>query len=189
MLAFSGREHRSYGRAWRNRDGWRTAARGESGYSAAYSGYEADLYSAGAADEEYAPGVSRRAYDETGPGHGVRSRAYGEDDDRPGDDSSWRAARYESGQYLQRTWQENPLVIGAASAVMGALVGLAVPESDREHQLMGEARDSVVETVQGSVRDKVNQVQQAATDAVVTVKEAAASAVGVAEDPSGQRRG
>ena len=188
MLAFGGRDHRSYGRARRNRDGWRTPSRGRTQYSAAYSGYEANVYAAGAAAEEYAPEVSRRAYDEAGRGYGVRSRDYGEDDERTGDGSSWRR-QYESGQYLQRTWHENPLVIGAASAVIGALVGLAVPESERENQLMGEARDSVVETAQESVRDKVNQVQQAATDAVNTVKEAAGSAVGVAEDSSEERRG
>jgi hypothetical protein len=189
MLAFGGRDHRSYGRARRNRDDWRTASRGDGPYAAADSRYEANLYPAGAAGDEYAPGASRGAYDETGRGYGVRSRAYGEDEDGPDDGSSWRVRRDQSSQYLQRTWHEHALVIGAASAVVGALVGLAVPESEREHQLMGEARDSVVETVQESVRDKVNQVQQAATDAVNTVKEAAGSAVGVVEDASGQRRG
>jgi gas vesicle protein len=80
---------------------------------------------------------------------------------------------------LRRTWNETPLLIGAASAILGAIVGLTVPETNRENQLMGETRDSMLDTVQETVRDKVNQVQQAATDAAGMVQEAAKSAVGL----------
>lgn len=88
---------------------------------------------------------------------------------------------------VQRTWNENPLVIGAASAAVGALVALALPETDRENQLMGETRDSIVETVQDTVRDKVNQVQEAATSAVGKVQEAATNAVGLSESAGADR--
>jgi hypothetical protein len=44
---------------------------------------------------------------------------------------------------------------------------------------MGSARDGMIETVQETVREKVDQVQQAATDAAGTVQEAAKSAVGL----------
>jgi Protein of unknown function (DUF3618) len=92
-------------------------------------------------------------------------------------------ASSESGDYLpiqlRRTWNETPLLIGAASAILGAIVGLTVPETNRENQLMGETRDNMLDTVQETVRDKVNQVQQAATDAAGIVQEAAKSAVGL----------
>ena len=80
---------------------------------------------------------------------------------------------------LRRTWNETPLLIGAASAILGAIVGLTVPETNRENQLMGETRDNMLDTVQETVRDKVNQVQQAATDAAGIVQEAAKNAVGL----------
>jgi len=54
---------------------------------------------------------------------------------------------------MQRMLRENPLMIGAAAIVVGAAVGMALPETERENQLMGEARDSVVWGVQEKVRD------------------------------------
>ena len=98
------------------------------------------------------------------------------------------SAAAEMGHYvpnqLRRTWHETPLLIGAASAILGAIVGLTVPETDRENELMGETRDSVLDTVQETVRDKVTQVQQAATDAAGIVQDAAKSAVGLASKDS-----
>ncbi|MCA1560066.1 MAG: DUF3618 domain-containing protein [Acidobacteria bacterium] len=67
---------------------------------------------------------------------------------------------------MQRMLRENPLMIGAAAIVVGAAVGMALPETERENQLMGEARDSVVEGVQEKVRDTAERVQKAAGDVV-----------------------
>ena len=85
---------------------------------------------------------------------------------------------------LRRTWNESPLLIGAAAAVLGAIAGLAVPETERENELMGETRDSMLDTVQETVRDKVTEVQQAATNAASLVQDAAKSAVGLGEADS-----
>ena len=35
---------------------------------------------------------------------------------------------------VQRAWRENPLMMGAASAVLGLIVGLAVPETEIENE-------------------------------------------------------
>jgi gas vesicle protein len=88
---------------------------------------------------------------------------------------------------LRRTWNETPLLIGAASAILGAIVGFTAPETERENQLMGETRDNMLDTVQETVRDKVDQVQQAATDAAGIVQEAAKSAVGLTSHDSTQQ--
>ena len=85
---------------------------------------------------------------------------------------------------LRRTWNDTPLLIGAASAILGAIVGLMAPETNRENQLMGETRDNMLDTVQETVRDKVNQVQKAATDAAGIVQDAAKSAVGLTSHDS-----
>lgn len=79
---------------------------------------------------------------------------------------------------LQRTWEENPLVIGAASALLGALIGMAVPESEMENEYLGPRRAQMVEDVQDAVREKVDDVQQAATRAADQVK----AAVGISDD-------
>jgi len=67
---------------------------------------------------------------------------------------------------LQRSWQQNPLMMGAASAVLGLIVGMAVPQTEIENEYMGEARDNALEGVQQTVRETVGKVQDAATSAV-----------------------
>jgi hypothetical protein len=94
------------------------------------------------------------------------------------------SAALPSQAYLQRAWHQNPLMIGVAAAVAGAVVGLGVPETDRENELMGETRDRMIDTVQDTVRDKVDQVQQAATTAVSSVQDAAKEAVGLGSSQS-----
>ena len=68
--------------------------------------------------------------------------------------------------HMQRMLRENPLMIGAAAIVVGAAVGMTLPETERENQLMGEARDNVVDGVQEKVRDTAERVQRAASDVV-----------------------
>jgi len=67
---------------------------------------------------------------------------------------------------VQRAWQQNPLMMGAASAALGLMVGLAIPETEIENEYMGETRDNAIEGVQQSVRDTVQRVQDAASSAV-----------------------
>jgi Protein of unknown function (DUF3618) len=93
-----------------------------------------------------------------------------------------RSGRYTRRSYVERTWDGNPLMVGAASAVLGILIGLGVPETEREHELMGETRDNMIGTVQDTVRSKAEQVQQAAANAVSTVQDAAKEAVGLSTE-------
>jgi hypothetical protein len=63
---------------------------------------------------------------------------------------------------LQRMLDQSPLVVGAGALLLGVAFGLAVPETDAENQLMGEARDNVVGRVRDTARDAASQVQEAA---------------------------
>ncbi len=84
-----------------------------------------------------------------------------------------RMARRRQNQ-LQRIMNENPVLVGAAALLLGAAVGLAVPETETENEWMGEARDNVVERARDVARDAANEVQDAAT----TVADAAKKLVG-----------
>jgi hypothetical protein len=67
--------------------------------------------------------------------------------------------------WLEQTWNDNPLVVSGASLVLGAIVGLSIPETPMEDQLMGETRDNLVQKAQGVAEDTVEKAQQAATKA------------------------
>jgi hypothetical protein len=76
-------------------------------------------------------------------------------------DSVRRVARQRKNQ-LQRTMEQNPLLVGASALILGAAVGLAVPESDTENEWMGDARDNVVDRARDIARGAANKVEQAA---------------------------
>ena len=44
--------------------------------------------------------------------------------------------------------QDSPLIIGAAAMALGAIVGFAFPTTEKENEIMGEARDRVMDRAQ-----------------------------------------
>jgi ElaB/YqjD/DUF883 family membrane-anchored ribosome-binding protein len=77
-------------------------------------------------------------------------------------------AQYKAGQatdWFQRTLMENPLAVGAVGAAIGAALGLLLPETPQEHQIMGQARDNFVNKAQTTVQDTVQKVQHVAEQA------------------------
>ena len=77
-------------------------------------------------------------------------------------DSVQRMARQRKNQ-LQRTMEQNPLLVGASALILGAAVGLAVPESDTENEWMGDARDNVIDRARDMARGAANKVEEAAS--------------------------
>jgi ElaB/YqjD/DUF883 family membrane-anchored ribosome-binding protein len=82
--------------------------------------------------------------------------------------ASWR---------FQELMQRNPLVVGAVAAAVGVAVGLALPETERENRLMGEARDSLVERAQDAAQGAVQKAKQVAGDTAQQVAGEAAKQV------------
>jgi ElaB/YqjD/DUF883 family membrane-anchored ribosome-binding protein len=82
---------------------------------------------------------------------------------RLGNQARYQAQRASGG--FQRMLQENPLAVGALGIGVGAAVGLAIPETTKEHEVMGEARDTFVEKAQEKAQDAQERVQQVAQEA------------------------
>ena len=79
---------------------------------------------------------------------------------------------------LQRLLNNNPLLVGAAAMVIGAAIGAALPETERENEWMGDARDSVIDRAQEMAHNAVGTVQEVASDAA---KEAVSKVVSGSE--------
>ena len=67
---------------------------------------------------------------------------------------------------LELMIREYPLAVGAAAAVLGATLGMVVPETERENELMGEVRETAVERAQEVASGAATRVKEAAADAV-----------------------
>jgi gas vesicle protein len=71
-----------------------------------------------------------------------------------------QAQRVEQG--FNAALRENPLAIGAVALALGTAVGLAVPQTRKENEWMGEARDTLVDKAQSVSQDAMEKVQQVA---------------------------
>ena len=74
---------------------------------------------------------------------------------------------------FQRMLQENPLAVGALAVGAGAAVGLAIPQTAKEHEAMGEARDTFVEKAQEKAQEAQQRAQRVAEEAQSAAKEEA----------------
>ena len=87
------------------------------------------------------------------------------------DQARYQARRASGG--FQRMLQENPLAMGAVGVGAGAAIGLAIPQTTQEHEVMGEARDTLVEKAQEKAQDAQGRVQRVAEEAQSAAKEEA----------------
>jgi len=78
-----------------------------------------------------------------------------------------------AGDEFQRVLRESPLTVGALAVGVGAALGLAVPQTSREHEVMGEARDTLVEKAQEKAGEAQEKVQRVAEEAQSAAKEEA----------------
>lgn len=81
-------------------------------------------------------------------------------------------ARRASGGF-QRMLQENPLVVGALAVGTGAAAGLAIPETTKENEVMGEARDTFVDKAQEKAEEAQEKVRRVAEEAQSAAKDEA----------------
>lgn len=60
----------------------------------------------------------------------------------------------------ERAMRENPLAVGVMAVAMGAAVGMMVPETPQEDQLLGPAREQFVQRAGSLARDAIENVQE-----------------------------
>jgi len=88
------------------------------------------------------------------------------------------------GTGFQKLAQENPLAVGVAGVALGSLIGLLVPETPGERQLMGGARDTLMDKAAETAQDtmqKVGSVAQKAEGAAESAVKDEAKAQGLGE--------
>lgn len=67
--------------------------------------------------------------------------------------------------------EENPLALGAIALAAGAAVGFAIPSTQLEGRLMGDARDNLMQKAQDAAGSLVDRAKRVATEAGETIKE------------------
>jgi hypothetical protein len=91
------------------------------------------------------------------------------------DKVQWRAQ--EQAEQVQRqfdrTLDENPLALGALAVGVGAAVGLAVPETQQERELMGEQRDQLMGEAQRAATEALEEVERGTEEAGTEMRQEA----------------
>jgi Protein of unknown function (DUF3618) len=87
--------------------------------------------------------------------------------------AQWQAqsALSDAQRQVDRTWNENPLALGALALGVGAAVALAIPETQKERELMGEQRDKLVEKVSTVATQALDEAQTKAQEVAQQVGE------------------
>lgn len=70
-----------------------------------------------------------------------------------------------------QTMEANPLMVGAATLALGVIAGLAIPETEKENELMGETRDRLFEEVKEAGQQTLEKGQHVAEAVADKVKE------------------
>ena len=76
-------------------------------------------------------------------------------------------------QRARSVMQENPLAVGIAMLAAGAIIGLAIPNTDVENQYFGETRDQLLDKAKSAARETADKAQHVAQQAGESIKEAA----------------
>jgi hypothetical protein len=65
----------------------------------------------------------------------------------------------ESARFASRQFNNSPIAVGVVALAVGVAAGLAIPETRREHELMGAARDKLVDGAKEIASDAKEKLQ------------------------------
>lgn len=85
--------------------------------------------------------------------------------------AEWRARQV--GNRFSEMMNDNPLLIAVGAAALGAVIGFALPSTQKESEMFGEARDNLMERAQETASETMQKVQRVAEEAGSAAKEAA----------------
>jgi hypothetical protein len=86
-------------------------------------------------------------------------------------DAGHRARR--AGSEVRHLGEENPLAAGAVALALGFAAGMLVPETSREHRMMGPARDRMMNRAQEAASDTMEKVGRVAEKTAEEARETA----------------
>jgi hypothetical protein len=177
-------------RSRHQRNQWDTRQRGWSPYTTSGRGrsgeygrdYETNYVAAGTGfdmhddDAEYSDIDYRRSYgsQRRGLADDVSNRA---SHMMEGAKDRWQRTTRNTTNGLQRLMRDNPLLVGAAAVLVGAAVGAALPETERENEIMGETRDNMINQAQEMAQNAASTVKEVASNIPTQVTEAVTSKV------------
>lgn len=81
--------------------------------------------------------------------------------------------------------EENPLAVGAVALALGAAVGMSIPSTRFEGELMGETRDNLMQKAEATARDTIDRVKSVAGEVTEKVKDVAADVAQTVKDSAG----
>jgi ElaB/YqjD/DUF883 family membrane-anchored ribosome-binding protein len=85
-----------------------------------------------------------------------------------GSEARWQTRRIKTN--LEYAAEENPLIVAIGAAVVGLALGLLLPGTERENQLMGSARDQLVDRAGETAERVKDAAREAGRDVKETVK-------------------
>src|SRR4051812_27126027 len=133
-------------------------SRRSSSYDRRYGNYGGDY----TADVEPGRRESSGWSQHGGDAHGIREMAHDATETMADYTSRGQQRLGEMGEQVEdqfsRWMRQNPLAVGAAAIAVGAAIGLALPETERENELIGETRDHIVDRAQEMATQTVQQV-------------------------------
>ncbi|HEX7155486.1 MAG TPA: hypothetical protein VF618_28735 [Thermoanaerobaculia bacterium] len=71
----------------------------------------------------------------------------------------------------------SPLIAGIAAVAVGALIGALIPETEKEHQLLGEHRDQLADRARDLAYQGIDRAKGAVSTATEAARQAAQDAV------------
>jgi ElaB/YqjD/DUF883 family membrane-anchored ribosome-binding protein len=85
-----------------------------------------------------------------------------------GGQARWRTRRLKTN--LEHTAEENPLMLAIGAAVVGLALGMLLPGTQREDEIMGSARDQLVDRAEETVERAKDAALEAGREVKETVK-------------------
>ena len=124
---------------------------------------------------EKAQDVTQRAVDKvknTGARVAEKARYTGDRLSTRADDARYhvRETARTAARRVENQYEDSPIAVGAVALAVGLAIGLTVPSTRKETELMGDARDKLVDKTRETIADTTDKVERVVQKAMPEVK-------------------